>query len=237
MSKIEYLINNKGVKIHCVEFNRSLNTTPLIIIPGATNSAEEIAADLQSKLQLHHVIISLRGRGKSSSPNKGYSLDEHATDVISVIQHLNLKKCYVFGHSVGSTVGIRVAHKKNDVVCGLILGDFPPFFPPFDKSWASMVIKKNKRAISEVALLGLANEGKYLDVSEDFENIFCDVLLLKGGKKDSAFPTEQISFLRKRVKKLEVEILEDSGHDIFRPTPDELIEKLEKFIIEVEKKG
>ena len=123
-----------------------------------------------------------------------------------------------------------------DVVSALIIGDFPPFFPPFDKSWVSMVLKEQKRTISKTALLGLANEGKYLDVSDDFKNIFCDILLLKGGKKDSAFPTEQIPLLQKRVRSLEIEILADSGHDIFRPTPDKLVKSIVKFITELEKK-
>ncbi|MBK8474427.1 MAG: alpha/beta hydrolase [Sphingobacteriales bacterium] len=225
-----HFIDNQNVVIHCIEINKSNTGIPIIIIPGATNSAEELQEDLKDKLNHWHIIVSLRGRGKSGSPDKGYSLDDHATDITAVIDFLGIGHYYLFGHSIGSTVGIRVAKLRPERVKGLILGDFPPFFPPFDKSWADRVLQNPNIAISKAALYGLAKEGRYTDVSKDFAYISCPILLIRGGKKDSAFPGEQVPAFKKIAPNCQVQTLDESGHDIFRPEPEPLIDIILHFL-------
>lgn len=231
MNKQYFFVNNLGVKIHCVQVNPNLEQIPLIIIPGATNSLEEIEEDLKGALTDYHIIISLRGRGNSDSPENGYSIDNHAADVIAVIEHFNLNSFYLFGHSVGASVCIRVATLQGSKAKGLVLGDFPPFFPPFDKSWADHVLKNPKVAISKTALYGLAKEGRYVDLSNDFKHIFCPILLIRGGQKDSAFPEKQVPAFKAIAPTCIVQTLPESGHDIFRPNPTQLVKTLTTFML------
>ncbi|MEZ4886613.1 MAG: alpha/beta hydrolase [Chitinophagales bacterium] len=230
MTKQEHFIDNTNAKIHCIEFNRQENNIPLIIIPGATNSAEEIEEALYGKLLHHHIIVSLRGRGKSDSPKSGYTLDDHASDVLAVMRELNINNCYLFGYSIGSTVGVRVAATIQDKVKGLIMGDYAPYFPPFNENWAVMVRKHADRAISEIAIDGLVNEGEYTEAAGDFEQITCPVMLVKGGKEGSLFPSEAIPYMQKLVPDLRLEILEENDHDIFSPRPDRLAAVIEDFL-------
>lgn len=141
MNPIEHSVNNQGVTIHCLEYYKSTNQTPIIIIPGATNSAEEIAQDLQGKLTHYHIIISLRGRGKSLAPESGYTLDDQASDVVAVAKYLQISECFLFGYSVGVPIAIKAATQLMPKVKGIILGDYAPIYPAFDKSWASKVKK------------------------------------------------------------------------------------------------
>lgn len=236
MTKQEHFISNGNVKIHCIEVNRSENenSTPLIVIPGATNSAEQIDEAFEGNLNYHHIIVSLRGRGKSDSPKTGYTFDDHVSDVLAVVEKLKINHCYLFGYSIGSTVGVRVAATNNDKVKGLIMGDYPPFFPPFGENWAKMVRQSTDSAISEIAIDGLTNETEYVEAAGDFQHISCPVMLVKGGKEGSLFPTEAIPFLEKLVKsELKIEVLEENDHDIFEPNPNVLVKLIKDFLSHV----
>ena len=232
MTKQEHFISNGNLKIHCIEVNRPQNENciPLIVIPGAINSAEHMEEGFAGKLSRHHIIVSLRGRGKSDSPKTGYKLGNHVSDVLAVIEELEIKSCYLFGFSIGSTVAIRVASKVNDKVKALIMGDYPPFFPPFDANWAASVRKHEDRDISEIAIDGLANEGEYTEAAGDFEHIDAPVMLVRGGQKGSAFPADAIPFIKKLVPSIRVETLEESAHYIFEPNPEVLIALIEDFL-------
>lgn len=237
MNRQEHFIPNVDTNIHCIEVNRPENTDtiPLIIIPGATNSAEHMEEGFAGKLSVHHIYISLRGRGKSGSPKEGYQLDHHVSDVLAVLEGLEVKSCYLFGFSIGSTVAVRTTAQRGTIVKGLIMGDYPPFFPSFDVLWAERVRENEDRDISEVAIDGLANEGEYTKAAGDFEQITCPVLLVKGGKEGSLFPNEAIPHIKKVVKSpLSIEVLEESDHYIFEPNPMVLVEKIRNFIASLE---
>ncbi len=235
MNRQEHFISNRDLKIHCIEVNSLQNkdNIPLIIIPGATNSAEQIEEALEGKLTCYHILVSLRGRGNSDSPKTGYTFDDHVSDVLAVIAELKINQCYLFGYSIGSSIGVRVTSTTKDKVKGLIMGDYPPYFPPFGKNWAEMVRQHSDRAISEIAIDGLASETEYVEAAGDFEDISCPVMLVKGGKEGSLFPSEAIPYLEKLVKsELRIEILEDNDHDIFGTKPEKLVTLIEDFLSE-----
>lgn len=229
-NRAEHFADNNGIKIHFLELNRQVGGIPLILIPGATNSAEQIEEDLKGQLASYHIIVSLRGRGQSDSPDTGYQLDDHASDVHAVARHLGLDKYYLFGYSVGSTVGIRVAVQAPEKALGLIMGDFPPYFPSFDKSWADRVARDRDCKVSRKALTGLAHEGKYVEAGQDLQGLTCRLLLIKGGKQGTAFNSKHLPIFGKIAPTCQVLIFEDSGHDIFRPQLTSLIRAINEFM-------
>ncbi|HRI29633.1 MAG TPA: alpha/beta hydrolase [Chitinophagales bacterium] len=233
MNLIEHSVNNQGVTIHCLEYHKSTSQTPIVIVPGVTNSAEEIAQDLQRKLNHYHVIISLRGRGKSQAPEVGYSLEDQASDVVAVITHLQISECFLFGYSVGVPIAIKAATQLAPRVKAVILGDYAPFYPSFDKSWAARV-KEDDPLISNKLLYGLVADSKFTNLVPDLKSLDIPVLLLKAGQKNSAFPIEAIPKFKESIPKGVVDILSDRDHDIFSPSPNKLIERLNAFITHLE---
>lgn len=70
------------------------------------------------------VLVDLFGHGYSDRPeNFGYTLEEHADTVAQVLDHLSLKGCGVFGHSMGGSVAITLAARRPDLVSRLILAE------------------------------------------------------------------------------------------------------------------
>lgn len=65
----------------------------------------------------------LRGRGESDKPPKGYSLETHAEDLNSLLDHLGLRSAVLMGHSLGANIGLVFAARFPRRVKKLILVD------------------------------------------------------------------------------------------------------------------
>lgn len=63
----------------------------------------------------------LRGHGRSSRPADGYAMDDHAADVLALMDALGIRTATVVGHSMGSLVAQRVAARAPDRVERLVL--------------------------------------------------------------------------------------------------------------------
>ena len=70
------------------------------------------------------VALDLRGRGDSDKPPPGtYGLDKHARDAIRTLDHLEVERGVLVGHSMGAFVALHTALLHPDRVGGLILID------------------------------------------------------------------------------------------------------------------
>jgi pimeloyl-ACP methyl ester carboxylesterase len=72
----------------------------------------------------HRLIAhDLRGRGDSEKPDKGYSLAEHSADLLGLLDHFDLKRAVVMGHSLGAHIGVHFAAHHPARVAKLVLVD------------------------------------------------------------------------------------------------------------------
>jgi len=80
---------------------------------------------LASALSPQHRVIAmdLRGRGLSDKPPKGYSIEHHCKDVLSLIDDLGLKRPVLMGHSLGAFISLVFSAKYPQRVDRLILVD------------------------------------------------------------------------------------------------------------------
>jgi len=69
------------------------------------------------------VTPDLRGFGSSDKPERGYSMDELADDVILLADRLDLPRFILGGHSMGGYVALRLAAAHPERLSGLILID------------------------------------------------------------------------------------------------------------------
>ncbi len=65
------------------------------------------------------VTIDLAGHGKSGM-RTNYTIEAFGQDVASVVQHLNLDKIILIGHSMGGSVSIEAAQLLGEKVIGII---------------------------------------------------------------------------------------------------------------------
>jgi 3-oxoadipate enol-lactonase len=82
---------------------------------------------LQSSFRM--ISVDLRGHGESDVPDRPFSLDDAATDVIELLRAVGSPPCVVGGCSMGGMVAQGMALQAPDLVRGLILSNTAHAFP------------------------------------------------------------------------------------------------------------
>src|SRR5258706_9815737 len=114
------LISLTEVTIHVVD---RPGAEPVILgIHGSGQSAYGLdALGEQLAPGIRFVALDLRGHGFSDKPSVGYDLEHHVSDIVQLIDALQLKNPIILGHSAGGTIATFVAGQTS--VGGLILLD------------------------------------------------------------------------------------------------------------------
>ena len=70
------------------------------------------------------LLIDFLGYGFSDRPpDFGYSLEDHARTIVSLLDELEVQSCYLVGHSMGGAVAALVAAQRPHAVDALIMAD------------------------------------------------------------------------------------------------------------------
>lgn len=144
-----------GINIHYLRTGGG--KPPLVLLHGLTGSGAcwtPLARALEGEYDV--VMPDARGHGNSSSPLNGYGYEEHASDVVGLIQGLGLDAPVLLGHSMGGMTAALAANHLATAIRGVILAD-PTFLSPERQREVhdSDVVEQHRR------LLGL-NKGEVL---------------------------------------------------------------------------
>jgi pimeloyl-ACP methyl ester carboxylesterase len=99
-------IETNGIRLHYLE--QGTEGPVLLLMHGLTANAHAFDGLIKAGLSDSFRVLSvdLRGRGLSSSPDKGYTMKEHADDIIGMLGALNIREVIVAGHSFGGFLGL-----------------------------------------------------------------------------------------------------------------------------------
>lgn len=120
----EHFIKSNNIDLHFIEHNPK-GTLTLILMHGLTANAHAFDGLLSHGLAKHVRFISpdLRGRGLSSRPAFRYSLEDHAQDILGMLDYLGIDKALLGGHSYGGLLTAYIAAKYPDRVEKLVILD------------------------------------------------------------------------------------------------------------------
>jgi N-formylmaleamate deformylase len=117
-----------GINIHYTRTGGS--KPPVILLHGLTaNGACWTAVARALEAEYDVLMPDARGHGGSSAPDYGYHYEDHAADVVGLIETLRLAPAVLIGHSMGGMTAALVASRYPGLVRGLILAD-PSFLSP-----------------------------------------------------------------------------------------------------------
>jgi N-formylmaleamate deformylase len=124
---------------------------PLVLLHGLTGNGAcwtPLARSFESEYDV--VMPDARGHGNSSTPPHGYRYEDHASDVIELIQELGLAAPILLGHSMGSMTAAVVASQAAKIIRGVILAD-PTFLSPQRQREVcdSDVAEQHRRVLSQ----------------------------------------------------------------------------------------
>ncbi len=101
-------------------------------MPGLTANAHAfdglVRAGLSPRFRV--LALDLRGRGLSDKPDTGYSLVEHARDVLDLLDTLGLDQVVLGGHSFGGLLSFYMAANFANRISKLIIIDAAGAFHP-----------------------------------------------------------------------------------------------------------
>lgn len=120
---IDHYERVNGVRIHYLD--REGGDPPIVMLPGLSANAHSFdglaAAGLSPRFRT--IALDLRGRGESDKPDTGYALEDHAADVLALLDHLGIARATILGHSFGGLLAIYLAAKHPQRVARLVLID------------------------------------------------------------------------------------------------------------------
>ncbi len=95
--------NVNGIRLHYLDYGGS--GQPLILMHGLSANAwmlDPLAQRLSPRFRVY--AVDLRGRGLSDKPLSGYAMDDHARDIVGLMDVLGIQQAVVIGHSFGGLV-------------------------------------------------------------------------------------------------------------------------------------
>ena len=95
-------------RIHYLDF---AGTTPLVLLHGLSANSSAFGGLIGAGLSPAFRVVApdLRGRGWSDKPSTGYTMADHAADVLALLDHLGLDRVLLGGHSFGGFLAIYLA--------------------------------------------------------------------------------------------------------------------------------
>jgi pimeloyl-ACP methyl ester carboxylesterase len=109
-------VKTNSIQLHVLE-KPGIEPT-ILLAHGLTANAACFGA-LMAALPYRVLAVDLRGRGQSSVPVSGYTMPDHAADIIGLLDALELERVILGGHSFGGllTVYTAVHHPRRVQKC------------------------------------------------------------------------------------------------------------------------
>ncbi|MGL4912284.1 MAG: alpha/beta fold hydrolase [Romboutsia sp.] len=238
MEIIQGMANNDAIKIHYIENQiKDSKKVPLLICPGLSESAKDYLNIIESINDRRCIAMSFRGRGKSDSPQNGYTLEDHIKDITSVVEELYLNQFCIMGYSRGVSYALGYSILNNNLLKGLILGEYPAEHKKMPRGWAKESMEFYKTHCDSISieyevLKSIEEESKQVNFKEQLSNITCKTLILKGETEETLLTMEDISDYLNNLnsKYIKVKRFEKAGHDIKEDDFENLIEVLKEFL-------
>lgn len=112
----------KTVDGDIIDFEVNGEGDPLVMLHSGMMSREDMRQQIDHFSNYYKVIaIDARGQGKSSSSAKQISYQLMASDLINIMDHLNIEKFSIFGQSDGAITALIATHLNQDRIDKLII--------------------------------------------------------------------------------------------------------------------
>lgn len=125
---------------------------PLVLVHGSWGDHTSWDLIVPALAQRFRVLAyDRRGHGQSERPPSQGSAEEDAADLAALIAHLGFAHAYVAGNSFGSSVALRLAAGRPDLVRGLAVHEPPLLDLPLDDPADARAAGAVKKRIAAVA--------------------------------------------------------------------------------------
>lgn len=112
-----------SLRMHYLDF--AGGDPPIVLLHGLSANANEFCGLVDAGLSPRFRVIApdLRGRAHSDKPATGYSMQEHADDVIALLDFLGIDNVVIGGHSFGGLLAIFMAANHPERISRVVVID------------------------------------------------------------------------------------------------------------------
>ena len=123
MPSVDRFVPANGIRLHVID--HAGGNPPVVLLPGLSSNAHAFDGLVTAGLGPHHRVLAfdLRGRAQSDKPASGYSMADHAADVLGVLDRLGLGSVVIGGHSFGGLLSIYLAANEPERVDRAVIID------------------------------------------------------------------------------------------------------------------
>jgi pimeloyl-ACP methyl ester carboxylesterase len=225
--------NNNGISIHYLDSNAQSSLVPLLICPGLSETAEEYLDLMEYLLPRRCVVLSFRGRGQSDTPDVGYNLEGHISDIDCVVKSANLSRFHLYSYSRGVSYALGYLEKNISKIISVIVQDYPAQHKKMPLGWADEYINNylvpfsRQRNIRPEAVRGIQRESEQVDFQFKMDK---KILVLRGLLEGSLLDVGGISEYQRLSPEVIIKNFQYSGHDIRNTEKDFLYRTLSDFV-------
>ncbi len=234
-----FFVKNGENHIHIIESGEYKKEIPSLLVVGGIWESAERALPIHN-LERHVISFSFRGRGLSSTPDSGYTLEDHLSDIQKVVQICRLSNYCVLGFSRGAAYTLGWYLRMRTGIAGLILVDQAPIHRQIPAEsldfWCNMVYQNvpTTNHMRVKAFEGLSREAIEYDFTEKLDSIEVPVRVFYGTSKQSEIPTnlsnETRAVYAQQIKNISMIEFENSGHMIPDDETEKYLNEIENFI-------
>ena len=121
---ISEFIDTNGIRLHYIDHGG--NGPILVMTHGLTANAHSFDGLAKALgLEVRLIAVDLRGRGLSDKPDTGYAMEDHAADILGLLDHLGLDHAFIGGHSFGGLLTYHIAAHHPERVRRCVIMDAP----------------------------------------------------------------------------------------------------------------
>lgn len=240
-----------------INYERSGSGKPILFLHGWGTDLQSFSCLSEPLSKFHDVIsIDFPGFGKSTEPQTPWNLDDYMKMTLAFINHLNLKKPTLIGHSFGGRVSIKLSeHVDLDKIILINSAGIKPkrksgyflrvYGYKFFKTVASLpllsfILKEPLEAYREIysssdykqatpIMKQVLSKVVNEDLRERLSSIQVPVLLI-WGDKDTSTPLEDAKLMEKLIPNAGLVVFEGAGHFSYQEQPSRALTIIETFL-------
>jgi 3-oxoadipate enol-lactonase len=116
--------DHNGCQLHYEDYGQG---APLVLVHGLGSSTQDWEYQIP-ELANHYRVIALdvRGHGRSDKPHERYQISDFASDVIALIEHLELPQVHLVGISMGGMIGFQLGVDRPELLKSLCIVNSGP---------------------------------------------------------------------------------------------------------------
>lgn len=127
---------------------------PVLVLANSLAASPQMWDDQMKTLSQHFQILrySYRGHGETPSTGNVASIEDLRIDLLALLDHLNIRKCFYVGLSLGAMLGLYFAAKNPERVLSLVAANFRPFqIDATKEQWNQRIEAVEKMGIDAIA--------------------------------------------------------------------------------------